>query len=177
MCWIIQSIFLGNLHGLLMAYISTLLILPFCINCKEDLNPIDPECFQPGKPKRCCTDYRTIAGKCHACIGSFGIECVRPCPSGYHGIKCSEKCLCDECNSTNGVCFNVTGTGKNENTTRPGIWIPVLLAVLFSLGAIVVLFTFLIKRTLRKKETGPRFPEQTQKSEESFEECDYDVVI
>lgn len=36
-----------------------------------------------------------------------------------------------------------------ENTTRPGIWIPVLLAVLFSLGAIVVLFTFLIKRTLR----------------------------
>nr|XP_034337455.1 uncharacterized protein LOC105342286 isoform X2 [Crassostrea gigas] len=129
MCWIIQSIFLGNLHGLLMAYISTLLILPFCIHCKEDLNPIDPECFEPGKPKRCCTDYRTIAGKCH------------------------------------------------ENTTRPGIWIPVLLAVLFSLGAIVVLFTFLIKRTLRKKETGPRFPEQTQKSEENFEECDYDVVI
>lgn len=45
-----------------------------------------------------------------ACIGSFGIECVKPCPSGYHGIQCSEKCLCDECHRTTGACPNLTIT-------------------------------------------------------------------
>lgn len=45
-----------------------------------------------------------------ACIGSFGMECVKPCPSGYHGIQCSEKCQCDECNSITGVCSNLTVT-------------------------------------------------------------------
>lgn len=51
-----------------------------------------------------------------ACIGSFGMECIKPCPSGYHGIQCSEKCLCDECNRTNGACPKLTittGPGKS----------------------------------------------------------------
>lgn len=58
----------------------------------------------------CVTCTYLIEYSSLACIGSFGMECVKPCPSGYHGIQCSEKCLCDECHRTTGACPNLTIT-------------------------------------------------------------------
>lgn len=42
------------------------------------------------------------------------MEYVRPGPSGYHGIQCLEKCLCDERNSITGVCSNQTITKGHD---------------------------------------------------------------
>lgn len=44
------------------------------------------------------------------CIGSIGLECVKPCPVGYYGKQCSEKCRCDNCKATTGECLNETAT-------------------------------------------------------------------
>lgn len=44
------------------------------------------------------------------CIGSFGFECLKPCPVGYYGVKCAKKCPCDNCNTTTGECLSETST-------------------------------------------------------------------
>lgn len=52
------------------------------------------------------------------CVGSFGLECVKPCPGGYYGKQCSGKCQCDNCNATTGECSDettTTGCIRNEN--------------------------------------------------------------
>ncbi|XP_062573867.1 protein draper-like [Saccostrea cucullata] len=87
--------------------------------------PIEPKCidsYLSSENLRCCTSYRTIGGKCYPCIGSFGLECSKPCPKGYYGLKCQEKCECDRCNATTGNCFheknsssNVRGTSIEQN--------------------------------------------------------------
>ncbi|XP_062597559.1 uncharacterized protein LOC134258982 [Saccostrea cucullata] len=47
-------------------------------------------------------------------MDSFGIECSKSCPEGYHGVNGEEKCLCNTtqyivgCNTTTGACSNVT---------------------------------------------------------------------
>lgn len=130
-----------------------LFIVPFCVYCKEATEPVDPECFVPGKQeKRCCSDYRTIDSKCYACIGSFGMECIKPCPSGYHGIQCSEKCLCDECNRTNGACPKLTITTENESHTKEKCYNQVIIIILC--GCIVFLLVLCVAVVVKRKTTS-----------------------
>lgn len=53
------------------------------------------------------------------CIGSFGVQCVSPCPVGYYGMQCSEKCQCSDCDSITGECSTVL-TGASTKTTGTG---------------------------------------------------------
>ena len=48
------------------------------------------------------------------CVGSFGSECTIPCPEGFYGIVCREKCQCKLCNSTSGECENVSTEALNS---------------------------------------------------------------
>ncbi|XP_078338323.1 uncharacterized protein LOC111133876 isoform X3 [Crassostrea virginica] len=73
-----------------MVFPTTLLI------SETPVNLIEPKCSDiHNVQKRCCVHYRTIAGKCQECIGSFGFECSKSCPEGYYGKQCSEKCSGD----------------------------------------------------------------------------------
>eukprot|EP00105_Crassostrea_gigas_P012162 XP_011428063.1 PREDICTED: uncharacterized protein LOC105328754 isoform X2 [Crassostrea gigas] len=152
-----------------------------CIDCKGNLNPIDPQCdTQGGKEKKCCADYRTIGGKCHVCNNSFGPECVRPCPLGFHGIQCSEKCQCDICNAPTGECSNKTATTENSDISLhgrgpSGTWIVILLGVFASVGSVaVVLFSIHVKE--RKKKRGSNAPQLNQIVDENIDEEDYDAI-
>ncbi|XP_056018493.1 uncharacterized protein LOC125679515 [Ostrea edulis] len=84
-----------------------------------DLTPVEPLCHDPKTPniKRCCAGFRILEGKCYPCIGSFGMECSKPCHEGYYGIQCEEKCQCNTCNKTTGECFKET-TISNTSTPR-----------------------------------------------------------
>jgi hypothetical protein len=39
-----------------------------------------------------------------ACLGSYGVNCTRPCPPGYCGRQCRTRCRCDDCDSHNCTC-------------------------------------------------------------------------
>nr|XP_022345781.1 multiple epidermal growth factor-like domains protein 10 isoform X1 [Crassostrea virginica] len=94
----------------------TLLLSTTSLYSKNLDNLIEPECFdtQNLQNKRCCTDFRTVGGKCQECVGFFGLECSKPCPEGYHGKKCREKCQCKLCDSYSGECVNATTEALNN---------------------------------------------------------------
>lgn len=50
------------------------------------------------------------------CIGSFGVQCVNPCPVGYYGMQCSEKCQCSDCDSITGECSTVLTEASTKTT-------------------------------------------------------------
>ncbi|XP_034337443.2 uncharacterized protein [Magallana gigas] len=164
---------------------ATFFIIPFLVSfgiyCL-DLNPIEPDCFHPPRTgKRCCAGYRTIGGKCHVCIGSIGLECVKPCPVGYYGKQCSDKCRqCDICNATTGECSNETTTTVNRDIlpiekSRSVIWVSVLLGVFASVGSVAaVLFSIYVKE--RKKNTGNDVRQLDQISDGNVDVEDYDAI-
>lgn len=80
------------------------------------------------------------------------MECVKPCPSGYHGIQCSEKCQCDECNSITGVCSNLTVTTDIERHTVEKCYNQEIIIILC--GCIVSLLVLLVAVVVKRKTTS-----------------------
>ncbi|XP_065935803.1 uncharacterized protein [Magallana gigas] len=96
-----------------------------------------------------------------ACYNSFGPECVRPCPLGFHGIQCSEKCRCDICNASTGECSKKTTTTENRakdffryERSRSGeiLWLPILLGVFASVGSLAAVLFFMNLRERRNTQ-------------------------
>uniref|UniRef100_K1Q172 Uncharacterized protein n=1 Tax=Magallana gigas TaxID=29159 RepID=K1Q172_MAGGI len=86
------------------------------------------------------------------CVGSFGLECKKPCPGGYYGKQCSEECQCDICNATTGECSNVTTTTENRakdfslyERSRSGetLWLPILLGIFVIVGSLAAVLFFM----------------------------------
>ncbi|XP_078332137.1 uncharacterized protein LOC111113969 [Crassostrea virginica] len=46
------------------------------------------------KTVECCQDYKNISGKCEACIGMWGKNCLHPCSFNFYGHGCRQKCNC-----------------------------------------------------------------------------------
>lgn len=156
-----------------------LFFVSFGIYCIADLNPIEPECLYLQRTrKHCCAGYRTIGAKCHVCVGSFGLECVKPCPGGYYGKKCSQKCQCDICNATTGECSNETTTRENRakdfslyERGRSGetLWLPILLGVFAILGSLAaVLFFMNLKERRNTQDPHTHGQDQSNYVEEMY---------
>ncbi|XP_062593809.1 uncharacterized protein LOC134255301 [Saccostrea cucullata] len=88
-----------------------------------------------------------------ACIGSFGLECSKPCPKGYYGLKCQEKCKCDRCNATTGKCFHEESSSRISEGSL----------ALITLGGVFFLTALLtclyIIREFCKKKLGTCIPD------------------
>ncbi|XP_078338329.1 uncharacterized protein LOC111137879 isoform X2 [Crassostrea virginica] len=137
-------------------FVSLILLLSITSLISEKLDSlIEPKCFnQNFQNKRCCTDFRTIRGKCQECVGSFGPECTKPCPEGYYGKRCSEKCQCNLCNGISGECENVTTEALNSSgeASERGVSLLILFGLCASIGSLAILVMLLYIRE-RKKET------------------------
>ncbi|XP_062597558.1 uncharacterized protein LOC134258980 isoform X2 [Saccostrea cucullata] len=119
-------------------------------------------------------------------MDSFGIECSKSCPEGYHGVQCEEKCPCNTtqytvgCNTTTGACFNETNKIHNvREENGPMTWIPILLGLLGSIGSLAVLFlTLYIKerKKLVQNETVLEDPLRKENTNDDQEQDDYDNI-
>ncbi|XP_056018337.1 uncharacterized protein LOC125667137 isoform X1 [Ostrea edulis] len=113
-----------------------------------DLTPEEPLCYDPKTPniKRCCAGFRTLGGKCYPCIGSFGVECSKPCHEGYYGIQCEEKCQCNTCNKTTGECFKETTVSRMSS-------VHISILVFSFAGAVLVMALIIFSRVKRPCST------------------------
>ncbi|XP_065940959.1 cell death abnormality protein 1-like isoform X2 [Magallana gigas] len=98
------------------------------------------------KQRNCCTDYRNISGRCEACIGLWGKDCVNRCADGFYGLGCRHKCHCNEqlpiCDSKLG-CTNRSDTGAMEgisNTTVLAVFLLLTCFLVFLLIGTVLYF-------------------------------------
>ncbi|XP_048774624.2 uncharacterized protein LOC125679438 [Ostrea edulis] len=82
---------------------------------------------------KCCSDYQRVGNRCLPCIGMFGVQCARPCPSGWFGFGCRYKCLCPECDATTGQCSDENDRqGRTGEMIGGGVGGLVLLGILVS---------------------------------------------
>ncbi|XP_062571402.1 uncharacterized protein LOC134233447 [Saccostrea cucullata] len=165
-----------------------LLLLVFLHNTSQEPTPVDPKCSDPiTEISRCCTDYRTIGKKCYPCMDSFGFECSKSCPEGYHGLKCQDECHCNNttqytvgCNTTAETCFNITEEIHNVREEKgPMTWIPILFGLLGSTGSLAVLFLTLYvkeRKKLVQKETVLEDPLREENANNEHEQDDYDSI-
>uniref|UniRef100_A0A8W8NJA1 Uncharacterized protein n=1 Tax=Magallana gigas TaxID=29159 RepID=A0A8W8NJA1_MAGGI len=102
--------------------------------------------FSLTKQRNCCADYRNISGRCEACIGSWGKDCVNRCADGFYGHGCRHKCHCNEqlsiCDSNQG-CTNRSDTEGMErisNTTMLAVFLLLTCFLVFLLLGTVLYF-------------------------------------
>nr|XP_022338290.1 uncharacterized protein LOC111133875 isoform X2 [Crassostrea virginica] len=162
-----------------LVFLILLLFTTSLISEKLD-NLIEPKCSDAGnsQKKRCCTDFRTIANKCQECIGSFGFECTKPCPEGYYGRKCTEKCHCKSCISTSGECENVTTEAPSSpgdaSETVASPLIPILLGLCVSVGSLAAIVLLLYVRERKKETTRDTIQTATGMEENCFGMCEFE---
>ncbi|XP_078338324.1 uncharacterized protein LOC111133020 isoform X2 [Crassostrea virginica] len=109
--------------------------------------------------KRCCVGYRTVAGKCHICMGAFGLECSNSCPDGYFGLQCSKKCKCAKCNSRTGRCPD-DKIENFEDKRDNGQFSMIIVGILC--GVIILLIVVLIAVISYKRKLPPSRPYQQE---------------
>ncbi|XP_056018118.1 uncharacterized protein LOC125672761 [Ostrea edulis] len=105
-------------------------------------------------PLRCCPNYRQVDTFCNPCdTGTFGHNCSEGCVYGSYGFGCSKKCNCSRdqfCDAVTGCSYNTTADGKsNKDKEIIHKILPVLLAVIFSAGSILLIIVVLFNQRLK----------------------------
>ncbi|XP_062592233.1 uncharacterized protein LOC134253670 isoform X2 [Saccostrea cucullata] len=80
-------------------------------------------CKETNGTRFCCTGFYELNQKCLECIGSFGHNCSNPCPPGWFGPRCRNRCACpdDKCDDVKGcpkdsLSLSPTGSPSTEGT-------------------------------------------------------------
>ncbi|XP_062582471.1 uncharacterized protein LOC134244226 [Saccostrea cucullata] len=111
------------------------------------------------KPLKCCAGYRRKGEECEDCFpGTFDTNCKSTCPSGFYGIRCSEKCKCSSCDK-------ITGTCQTNYTDEDDDWTNVILLSCGTTGvcfAVGVLIYYHMRRSRPIKESDCFGEKETQ---------------
>ncbi|XP_052712431.1 uncharacterized protein LOC128186636 [Crassostrea angulata] len=140
--------------------------LLFCVLYADTLNGLIPGgvgvCNTSSQIFKCCTNYQLQDDICKPCIGTFGENCTAGiCLEGYYGFGCKDKCNCTKqtvCNRFKG-CITVRYEKEDEKGQAINKIIPVIFAVVLSVGSILVVSTLLLKQnleSLRKNISGQK---------------------
>ncbi|XP_056018402.1 uncharacterized protein LOC130046566 isoform X1 [Ostrea edulis] len=107
-------------------------------------------------PLRCCPNYRRDGTFCNPCdVGTYGHNCSGGwCVYGSYGFGCLKKCNCSRdqfCDVITGCSYNNTAEEEEESKDQGIIHkiLPVLLAVIFSVGSILVIIVVLYNERLK----------------------------